>query len=398
MSSQTTIHCVDDDESTRALLLEALKEYHCLALDSGAASLAAAAENPPDLVLLDVQMSGMDGLQTCRKLRESPELHDIPVMFLSGNDTLEERLDGYAAGGDDYLAKPLEPEELRAKVRAALKRKERLDRARQDAHAATLSVSEIMATMGEMSTVVSFFQNTFTVRSYEVLARRIIQAHETLGLDVLMEFLVDDERLHFSTTGEESPLEASVFEYVRSKGRLVDCGQRAAVNFPQITIIVRNMPQDNLEFRGRIRDHIALIAEGADAKIRALQSDLLIKQQRGELFKIISELESTVAEVQSDYNDQQQLSEIIFAAAVSQLEDSFLALGLTEQQEDYQRAIIDMAEEKNRNLYAAGLSLEGRFSAILDTIHNTQQQCCGVDEAEDSEDENDLAGEAVVLF
>lgn len=398
MTDKIRIFCVDDDEVNRLMLEGALSEYECILLESGRNCLKSARATAPDLILLDVDMPEMGGLETCRQLRELPELAHIPVIFLSSHDTLEDRLNGYTAGGDDYLCKPFENDELIAKVKASLARKVMLDNARRDAKEAALSISDIMTTMGEMSTVVNFFQNTFSCRSYDALAQRIIDAHSTLGLDVVIELRVDEKRLHYSSNGTESPLEESVFEYIRSKGRLVNCGQRAAVNYPRLTIIIRNMPTHDPELQGRIRDHIALIAQGADSKVKALKSELLLKSQREELIQIVTRMEQTINEVESDYKQQQGLSGSIFTTVINTLEDSFMSLGLTEQQEQFQRNIIMEAERQSNDLYDAGLALEERFTEILQQIQQTLQQTALDEDDEGGDESDDMEADAVTLF
>ncbi|MCS6882501.1 MAG: response regulator transcription factor [Oscillochloridaceae bacterium] len=76
----------------------------------------------PDLIILDVSMPHMDGLTLCRALRRDPGLADVPVLFLTGRDMIEDRLRGFEVGGDDYLVKPFDLRELKARVHALLRR------------------------------------------------------------------------------------------------------------------------------------------------------------------------------------------------------------------------------------------------------------------------------------
>lgn len=114
---------VDDDPRIRELLRRHLtyEGYQvALAADSRDA-FAVIAEEPPDLVVLDLMLPGMDGLEICRRLRQTD---DIPILMLTAKGTLDDKVLGLDAGADDYLVKPFQPEELLARVRALLRRRQ----------------------------------------------------------------------------------------------------------------------------------------------------------------------------------------------------------------------------------------------------------------------------------
>jgi two-component system response regulator MprA len=116
-----SILIVEDEERIAQFLRRALslEGYQVLVARDGPTGLAAARENPPDLVILDLMLPGMDGMEVCRRLRE----HGTgPVLMLTARDTVHDRVRGLDAGADDYLVKPFEMEELLARVRALLRR------------------------------------------------------------------------------------------------------------------------------------------------------------------------------------------------------------------------------------------------------------------------------------
>lgn len=83
----------------------------------GRMALAMALAQPPDVLVLDLGLPGLDGLAVCRRLRDQADAH-VPVLMLTARDTLPDKLEGFAAGSDDYLVKPFATEELLARVRA----------------------------------------------------------------------------------------------------------------------------------------------------------------------------------------------------------------------------------------------------------------------------------------
>lgn len=86
---------------------------------------ALASPTPPDVVLLDIALVGQDGLEVCRQLRADPRFQDVPVLLLSGQTDAATKRAGFAAGADDFVAKPFVPDELMARIDAQLRRRER---------------------------------------------------------------------------------------------------------------------------------------------------------------------------------------------------------------------------------------------------------------------------------
>lgn len=115
---------VDDDESVIWAVTESLK-YHGYQVDSAHHGLAALRQmqlQPPDLLVLDINMPGIDGVELCSWLRRDERWKSLPILFLTGFSALENKLAAYDAGADDYLSKPFEMPELAARIKALLRR------------------------------------------------------------------------------------------------------------------------------------------------------------------------------------------------------------------------------------------------------------------------------------
>lgn len=120
--SRPSLLVVDDERSNLAVLTITLRNegYEVAACSNGADALAKAFASPPDLILLDIVMPGMDGFQVLEELRSHPETSRVPVIFLSGMEDLSSKLRGFSLGAVDYVTKPFHMEELRARVRIHL--------------------------------------------------------------------------------------------------------------------------------------------------------------------------------------------------------------------------------------------------------------------------------------
>ena len=122
--SDCRVLLVDDAKANLDILVEGLKADHKLSLAlNGETALQIAARTPPDLVLLDIIMPGLDGYEVCRRLRQMPQTAEVPVMFLSSLEEVQDKTRGFEAGANDYLTKPFEMLEVKARVHSLLKAK-----------------------------------------------------------------------------------------------------------------------------------------------------------------------------------------------------------------------------------------------------------------------------------
>jgi len=115
---------VEDEPDIRALIVHHLERdgFRCRTAGSGSEALAAVRTAAPDLVLLDVMLPGMDGLEVCRRLRADAAAATVPIIMLTAKADEVDRVVGLELGADDYVSKPFSPKELVARVRAVLRR------------------------------------------------------------------------------------------------------------------------------------------------------------------------------------------------------------------------------------------------------------------------------------
>ncbi|HEY9905775.1 MAG TPA: response regulator [Candidatus Sericytochromatia bacterium] len=113
-SQQPTILAVDDCTFIQELIKEVLaKDYNVLVADNAVEALSMIYQQPISMLLLDVSMPGVDGLELCRTLRSLPHFSELPIIMLTGRDTVFDKVQGRLAGATEYLTKPFEIKQLR---------------------------------------------------------------------------------------------------------------------------------------------------------------------------------------------------------------------------------------------------------------------------------------------
>ena len=122
------IMIVDDTPSNISVLGEVLKdEYEIFISTNGQSALEKVAANPPDLILLDITMPGMDGYEVCRRLKQNQDTRKIPVIFISGKNAEEDEIKGFSVGAVDYITKPFRIPIVKARIKTHMELKRKTD-------------------------------------------------------------------------------------------------------------------------------------------------------------------------------------------------------------------------------------------------------------------------------
>ncbi len=143
----SNILVIEDDSLVARTIERCLRgsEYHVQVVNTGVAGLKAARRKIPDLVLLDVMMPGMDGYTVCKEMREDALLKNVPIIFLTAKNKVEDKIVGLSVGADDYLGKPFNVDELLLRVKAILRRSQPYSASQAEKGSADLKIRPITA-------------------------------------------------------------------------------------------------------------------------------------------------------------------------------------------------------------------------------------------------------------
>jgi two-component system response regulator MprA len=125
---QRTALIIDDEENIVEFIKLGLRYegFQVEAASDGEQGITAAQRVNPEIIILDLMMPGIDGIEVCKRLRDNPITRDIPILMLTARDEVRDRIIGLDAGADDYLTKPFDFDELMARIRAILRRQNRV--------------------------------------------------------------------------------------------------------------------------------------------------------------------------------------------------------------------------------------------------------------------------------
>ncbi|MES2091656.1 MAG: response regulator [Pseudomonadota bacterium] len=263
---QARILIADDDEVTLEMLEAVLQSQHQVTkANNGEQTLKLTQTQAFDLVLLDVDMPGLDGYATCQALKANPQTAEVPVIFLSAKVNIEERLRGYRVGAHDYLTKPFEVAELTAKIGLAIEQRERNQQLNGQIEEA-------------MNTALSECGN------YNQIAVAFFTALAQVGFDGCLRLSGRLGVMARTARAQCSALENSILDHIeRVKGPSIQAvGDNTCFRYGSVLMLIQNLPQspqssvysaDDIDRFARARDNVALMAEGIVARMRSLDME-----------------------------------------------------------------------------------------------------------------------------
>ncbi len=366
------VFVIDDDEVVREMLAALLEdEGRVTTFASAEDYLARAGEGIPDMFLLDVIMPGMNGHDLCRRLKDDFDTQDIPVTFISANDEMESRIAAYEAGGDDFIVKPFDPVELQNKLKVARRLLEEKHRLREQAGFAQRTALSAMTSMGELGVVLQFLSKSFACATPEALGQEILEALRQYDLHGAVQLRLGSEELSISPNGANVPLEVGILRHVRASGRIFQFKTRGAFNYGGVTIMLNNLPLDDPDKVGRIRDNVAILAEGADARLQAIGVERENRRREQGVLEALPRVHDALELLQDNYRATSfQLTQhmIEFQEALMK---SFVHLGLTEGQEDF---LNRLANEHLQRIVAA----QDQNLGVVDQLRQVADQLGGL--------------------
>lgn len=369
MDAVLRVYAVDDDQLILDILTGILDGFCQLeTFSSGDLCLKRVAEQKPDLFLLDVSMPEIDGYALCRHLKEDWDTQDIPVYFVSGHDDIETRLICYEAGGDDFIVKPFEPAELQRKLAVAGRLLAEKKALHEQAGYAQKTAMSAMVSMGELGVVLQFLSKSFACATADELAAAVLEAMQQYDLQAAVQFRLGDDVLSVSQNGVNLPLEVSVLNHVQHSGRIFHFKSRCVFNYGQVTLMVNNMPVDDADRCGRIRDNGALLAEGAEARLRAIELEILTQRRRSGIESALPRLHDTLDAVQSNYRRNCFSLTQVMIEFQEALMKSYVHLGLTEDQEERMTAMASEFMQRMVGTQDESLQIVGQLEALAKNL------------------------------
>ncbi len=379
MDDQIDVLAIDDDKFVQKIIIKALESnlLKVRTADNGESGIEKALQKVPDIILLDVEMPGINGYEVCDRLKNIEETKDVPIVFLSSHSSLRERLQGYEVGADDFFVKPFETEYLLARISVLIKYHEEKKDLHQQYVLAQSTAITAMTGSGELAMAMRFLEKSLAFHSINDLAQGLFESLDQLSLNCCAMIIENEQFFWYSSDSSVSPLEKELIEMCDKEARFLDFGVRTIINYPRISLLIKNMPLDDMERYGRIKDLLPILLSAVNSKVNSLRTQEALTQQsihQMDSFKMIRQslfnLGTTIVKNKKDSTE-------IMNKLVQELNYDFLRMGLEEDQEEYLLDRVDSAIEEAMVKMDAGQEIRQALTFILtnlNSVTNKQQE------------------------
>lgn len=362
------IMIVDDSPQEIHVLLEELKDDYTVTAATSADGALEALETSelPNLILLDVNMPGMNGYEACEKIKTDARFELIDIIFLSANDSTEEIIRGLDVGASDYITKPYDPEVLRSKIRQVVVSHTKREELKEQANSASKLVHTLISESGSLGNIVNFLRASFTIHDPESLMQATVDALRQYDLNSVVYFHADPIRMTESTSGAPTMLEIELLERLHGYATpIAEKEKRAFFIQDSVVVLIKNMPLEE-EKRGSLKDQLMILLEGANAKIHHLAMSLASSEQKVDNIKrTVLNAKNALNDIHELQDDQKKCSVKIMDDMVEQVEKAFFSMGLTDSQEKEIMDILMETVNKSLDNFEHGLEVDAKIKKIV---------------------------------
>ena len=373
VSEKLKVLSIDDDPTVQNVIRRTLGErFELLVQDCAESGIKIAKEVHPDIILMDVEMPKMNGYEACDILKTDPSTKDIPILFLSSLSDMRSRMVGFEVGAFDFLIKPFADKELIAKIDLIGAHKQVESKLKHQVHEASDTAYTAIKGSSELGLTIGFIEEIFPIQKEEELSRLMIKAFDGFDLSVSIMFLGQDgNNFYGSGDGDISPLEEEVMKTIyETNKRFTDFGCRTQINYPLVSVLVKNMPLHDMDLYGRYKDVIPCILEAASNKFQNIETEKSLAKQTEALSTALSAVQKNLGVVGGHLEKNQNNMVDLLKSVLADFEEKIPALGLEDDQEQYLLSKLDQTVNQAYKIIDDTRMSSASFSNISRLLEN----------------------------
>ncbi|MBD3610250.1 MAG: hypothetical protein HUJ30_06840 [Gammaproteobacteria bacterium] len=352
--------------STDALLLNFINSldksiyniHHCDSSKDAELMIAAGT----DVLIADEQVSLND-----IEILKAADLHKLIYISDITDPVSIQQL--YAVGVDEWIPRPAIQPVLFHRLENIRQHRETINKLSSDYQFAHNTAMDAMSGNSELGQIIKFVEQSYFASDTETLAQSFFNTTNAFGLKCVLMFTpTDEQHLFFSSRDEIKPLEQQLLIAAKNEQRLHNMGVRTIVNFPYVSVLIKNMPIDDQNRYGRIKDALPVLLGSLNAKIGALNAEQMVHSQTEDLGYAFDVVRHSFMHLNSVMSERIQSGNKNLSNMLNDLSMNLPRMGLDDDQEDYILNKVENARDDSEELLHAEREMVRIFHSIQDNL------------------------------
>ena len=323
--------------------------------------------NEIDLAVIDHKTSPSTDSEFYQQAKMVLEKHSIPAIILTPATDLDSKIKAFDAGYVDAISIDEPVNEITTRLMREIfhriadqQLKQQVDQASSTAFSA---MKESHNLGNNIQCLLKINQSTNLDQIGQVMFQTLQQYGILCSLQIRSVFGVKN----MEANGMEKPLESAILTKLKDIGRYYDFGKRCVVNYGCVSLLIKNMPEDEMQF-GLIKDNTFCLLQGMDCKVRALDEHEKLEQEKKSLKHLSLNVAHVMKDIEQDYHSVMQQILTVVESMASKIEAAIPNLMLSEDQEKFIESTINQCVFDANEVFGRGLKVDDHFKEILTNI------------------------------
>lgn len=320
-------------------------------------------QEPSDLFILNATDSQEETLALLKKLKITAAGKKTPYILLLANNALDLKIQAYEIGVNEFLNKPFDIYDFNIRLSNIIEIRENLRLTQTQSEKASQTALLAMETSSELGVIMRYTDAINSMHDLNELGQALLNTCRAIGIKCSYQFRALDE-----TTTQGNPLgsfDEQLINEFKTRGNILNFGSRSVFNKPLVSILTKNMPNNDPLKYGRLKDHFQLIISATDNKLGIINTHRrLQKQQNASTLTIIQNSHSALSNVSLEFAKLSEHIDSTMSWLKMELQHKLIALNLSEEQE---QALMDMVDDTMERLalaYNSGVEIDNQVTQI----------------------------------
>ncbi|RLT95592.1 MAG: response regulator [Ketobacter sp.] len=322
------------------------------------------------MIIIDMTDNTESSLEVCQHLKRDDRFEDLPIVIYCAANRRLDAMDYFDAGADDIIEASISKQDLLARLNKSVfhtianrQLKSRLKQANEMAFSA-------MSDTSDLGVNIQFLVHCHECSNLDELAMLLFRTLSHYQLSCSLQLRSAFETKNSEENGLPKDLESRLLWELKDGGRYVDFGRRCVMNYGEVSLLVKNMPEDEKRF-GSIKDNVFALLQGADARVKSIDSSRMLEMERDVMKGMSIKMQDVMEQVDNRYQEvMRRCADLVEDMAV-RVDEAILFLDLTESQEETFSSIMQMGVTSISELFNEGIKIDESFRKLIEYLNNT---------------------------